>query len=159
MVLMSRKIDYALVILSYLHQQPRGGCAREIAERFGLSRAFVANILKELCHKGFVTSQRGVKGGYFLQRASCDITLAELIDALDDSFRFAECCQPSPDAGCNVMHICPVKQTITEVHQRIRAVLQDLTLAELFRPPAPAEGLQVGLEALAGRPCASVLME
>ena len=63
MTLLSRKTDYALLILWYLHGHPTGGCARTIAEHFGLSRAFVANILKELCQKGFVGSHRGVNGG------------------------------------------------------------------------------------------------
>src|SRR5262249_10900897 len=45
MTLMSRKVDYALLILCHLHRLPAGACAREIATRFRLSRAFVANIL------------------------------------------------------------------------------------------------------------------
>ena len=61
--LLSRKTDYALLILSHLSERPAGGSAREIADRFGLSKAFLANILKELCQKGFVSSHRGVKGG------------------------------------------------------------------------------------------------
>ena len=45
MTLMSRKVDYALLILSFLDQKAEGGCAREIADRYGLSKGFVANIL------------------------------------------------------------------------------------------------------------------
>src|SRR5205807_8446173 len=72
MTLLTRKVDYAILVLSYLHHHPEGGCAPEIADGYSLSRAFVANILKELCHKGFVTSHRGVKGGYVqIGRASC----------------------------------------------------------------------------------------
>src|SRR5262245_47070916 len=44
MTLFSRKADYALLILSYLFRRPEGGNARAIAEQYGLSRAFVANI-------------------------------------------------------------------------------------------------------------------
>ena len=69
MTLLSRKADYALLILSYLFRRPEGGNARAIAERFGLSRAFVANILKELGHAGYVTSHRGVKGGLLKAKA------------------------------------------------------------------------------------------
>ena len=58
MTLLSRKADYALLILSYLHQKT--GTARAIAEKHGLSQSFVANILKELCHRGFVAGHRGV---------------------------------------------------------------------------------------------------
>jgi Rrf2 family protein len=149
MSLLNRKVDYGLVILSYLYQKPEGGCAREIAARFGLSRAFVANILKDLCNKGFVASHRGVKGGYLTLRPAETISLAELMDALDESFRVAECIQVTPSDGCALVDICPVKGPVAEVHQRIREVLQNVTLAEIFQPASPAPGLRVGLPTLA----------
>ena len=82
MTLMSRKVDYALLILSFLERKREGGCAREVADRFGLNKGFVANILKLLCRKGFVASHRGVKGGYVLRRAAEAVNLAELMEAL-----------------------------------------------------------------------------
>ena len=148
MTLLNRKVDYALLILCYLHHRESGGSAREIAAHFGISRPFVANILKDLCHKGFVTSHRGVKGGYVLQRQPEAINLAELMDSLDESFRFAECNHLVPDDGCSLVNVCPVKGPIAEVHQRLRKVLQNFTLAELFRPAFPSDALQIGLDPL-----------
>jgi Rrf2 family protein len=133
MPLLSRKTDYALLILSYLNQQP--GCAREIADRFHLSRAFVANILKELCHKGFVTSHRGVKGGYGLARPAEEVRLVEVIESLDETFRFAECNQSADDA-CLIAPTCPLKGPVAEIHRRIRDVLSELTLADVFNKPS-----------------------
>src|SRR5947209_7713857 len=144
MTLMSRKVDYALLILSFLDQKAEGGCAREIADRFGLSKAFVANILKLLCHKGFVASHRGVKGGYVLQRPAEEIRLADLMDALDDSFHLAECTKTRIEDVCAHQDVCPLKHAIAEVHQRIREVLRNVTLAELFKP-ANAGQTQFGL--------------
>src|SRR3954471_23288071 len=110
MALLNRKVDYAILVLSHLHQQPEGSCARVIASRFGLSRAFVANILKELCHKGFVTSHRGVKGGYSLDAGATRRSLADLIESLDDSFRLAACNNHDPRAKpCAVFECCTVK--------------------------------------------------
>src|SRR5215469_5931092 len=100
MALLNRKVDYALLILSYLRHTPEGGCARAIAGRFGLSRAFVANILKTLCQKGFVVSHRGVKGGYLLRPEAGRRTLADLMDCLGDTFYLAECSRESPDECC-----------------------------------------------------------
>jgi Rrf2 family protein len=143
MTLLNRKVDYALLILSYLHHHADGGSAREIAARFELSRAFVANILKLLCHKGFVTSHRGVKGGYVLERPADEVNLAELMEALDDSFHLAECNKEGPLSLCSLMHLCPVRGAIGEVHRRIREILRTVTLAEVF---GPADGFtQVGL--------------
>jgi Rrf2 family protein len=146
MTLLSRKVDYAILILSSLHQRAGGGSAREIADRFELSRSFVANILKLLCHKGFVASHRGVKGGYALQRPAEDVKLAELMDALDEGFYLAPCTKTGPEEICTIAHNCPVRGGIASVHSRIRDILRTVTLAELFPPVAPADGTQFGLE-------------
>lgn len=133
MTLLSRKADYALLILSYLHQKQSGGNAREIAERFGLSRPFVANILKELCHKGFVISHRGVKGGYVLHPDTASASLAGLLDAIEEGFRLTLC---SPDQTvvepCCLEQSCPVKAPLGEIHRRIINILRGVTLGELF---------------------------
>lgn len=134
MALLSRKTDYALLILLHLHQKHGESSAREIADGYHLSRAFVANILKELCQKGFVASHRGVKGGYALARPVDEVKLVDLIEALDDPFRFAECNSEAPDDDCSMFQSCPLKGPIAEVHQRIRGVLNTLTLADVFRP-------------------------
>jgi Rrf2 family protein len=144
MTLLNRKVDYALLILSHLYRHSEGGSAREIAARFELSRAFVANILKLLCHKGFVTSHRGVKGGYVLARPAEEVNLAELMEALDDSFHLAECNKESADTLCSHTHVCPVRGAIGDVHRRIREILRNVTLAEVFGSP-PDTYTQVGL--------------
>ncbi|MBA2225854.1 RrF2 family transcriptional regulator [Thermogemmata fonticola] len=131
MTLFSRKVDYALLILSYLYRQT--GTARGIAERFGLSRSFTANILKELGHHGFVVSQRGVKGGYALARPARQITLAEVIEALEDGWRLTLCSgnTPHPEV-CEFTHCCTLQGPLAEVHQRLLDVLRGVTLADLF---------------------------
>src|SRR5262250_553152 len=124
MPLLSRKVDYALLILSHLEGHPSGASAREIADRFHLSRAFVANILKELCQKGFVASHRGVKGGYAIVRPAHETSLADLLDALEEQpLSLAACNEPPAGDGCSLYADCPVKGPIAEVHQRLRDVL------------------------------------
>jgi Rrf2 family transcriptional regulator, cysteine metabolism repressor len=134
MTLMSRKVDYALLILCHLHRQPEGACARKIATRFRLSRAFVANILKDLCHRGWLRSERGIKGGYLLQRSMEQTSLCELMEALDNPVSFAACNQPAGAGGCPLAGLCPVQGPIAEVHRRICEVLRSVPLVELFPP-------------------------
>jgi Rrf2 family transcriptional regulator, cysteine metabolism repressor len=137
MPLLNRKIDYALLILCYLHHKIEGGCAREIASRFGISRPFVANILKDLCQKGYVRSQRGVNGGYTLREQTAERTLADLIDALDDTVQLAECNTDKPEDCCSLAAHCPIRVPITEVHNRIREVLESVKLLDLFKQSMP----------------------
>jgi Rrf2 family transcriptional regulator, cysteine metabolism repressor len=145
LTLFSRKADYALLILSYLDHHPDGGSAREIAARFGLSRAFVANILKTLCHHGFVASHRGVKGGYVLHRPADQIRLTELMDAVDDSVHLAECNKSDDHETCSFVDICPLKHAVADLHGRIRELLRAVTLDRLFRPTPVVGATELGL--------------
>src|SRR5262245_62799874 len=134
---MSRKADYAILILAHLHREG-AACAREVAEHYGLSRPFVANILKELCHHGFVVSQRGIKGGYSLQRPADEICLCDLLEALDGPFHLSECTREGPAESCCFSSVCPVREPIAELHGRIRGLLRGVSLAELVRRPGPS---------------------
>ncbi|WP_246523909.1 RrF2 family transcriptional regulator [Gemmata palustris] len=153
---MSRKADYALLILSYLHQRKEGGTARAIAEQFGLSRSFVANILKELCQNGFVASHRGVKGGYALARDAATTSLAELLETVEDGFQLTVC-NHTTDAraeACSHATSCTVKGPMADVHQRLMGVLQGVMLVELFDPKAKPSALHA-LPLLAATGCCS----
>lgn len=142
MALLTRKADYALLILSYLHQHPGVGTARTIAEHYALSKGFVANILKELCSKGFVRSTRGIKGGYVVLRPFQKVTLAELLESLEERFHLATCTghedlsAGSPE-DCSVHSICPIKGPMFELHDRLMDVFRGVTLADLLNPHLP----------------------
>lgn len=133
--LLSKKTDYALLILSHLSDKPAGGSAREIADRFGLSKAFLANILKELCQKGFLVSHRGVKGGYVLQRSADQINLGELVESMEDGLKLTTCTgeQEDQEHECSVHNSCPIREPLNEIHRAIFGVLSGITLAEVLR--------------------------
>lgn len=141
MTLLSRKADYALLILSHLYHNSGGGNARTIAEAFGLSRPFVANILKELTHAGYVASHRGVKGGYALLRPASAVTLAELLESIEEGFKLTVCNghvdAVHEDESCSVSHVCPMKGPVAEIHRRLMGVLRGVTLEELFAANQP----------------------
>lgn len=134
MPLLSRKADYALLILSHLHDHPNGANAREIAARFDLSRPFVANILKELGQHQLVVSQRGVKGGYFLTPKARSTDLASLLQSLGEGFRLTFCNESANHEACSLETVCPVKNPLALVHRKMLDALRGVTLEELFVP-------------------------
>lgn len=138
MTFLSRKADYALLILSHLSQNVAGASARGIAEQFDLSRPFVANILKELHHAGLVSSSRGVNGGYGLKPTALDVTFADLLEAIHEGFRLTVCSDGASDDAepCSLAATCPVKNPLAGIHRRIAAVLSGVTLRDLLTPAA-----------------------
>lgn len=167
MILISRKVDYALLILSHLARSGEPCSARELAERYRLSRPFTANILKDLTQHGFVSSQRGVHGGYRLERLPEDITLAQVIESLEGPFQFMGCAEPlltaahehqcahgdeelADDLGsgksCQLVDICPVRSPLRAVHNRLVAVLQEISVADLVEDAPMLVPLQLETE-------------
>src|SRR5262249_17221120 len=90
-----------------------------------------------------VVSRRGTKGGYLLHRPAEAITLAELMDALEDTFHLAACCRESPEDGCFLFGVCPIQGPIADVHRRLRDLLGTVSLADLFGPAAERVELEV----------------
>lgn len=135
MILVSRKVDYGVLALHHLMLSPDGASARELADLYGLSRAFIANILKELCQEGLVTSHRGVHGGYRLAKPPQEITLEAVVTALDGPFQLMSCASDTGDQACDLAKLCPVKSPLRLVHDKLRKVLSEVTLEDLRNEP------------------------
>jgi Rrf2 family protein len=109
--------------------------AREIAEHTHLPLPVLTNILHQLLHHGLVTSTMGVKGGYCLARPASQITLAEVIDAIEGPFRLALCCSEeaeSAEQACDLEKNCRIKEPVRRVHTSLRQFLAQITLAQLM---------------------------
>jgi Rrf2 family protein len=128
---MSKKIDYAVLSLAYLCQSDgKGASSKEIAEHFNISTSFVANILKQLTRNGILNSVRGVMGGYELSRAPEEISVGNLIEALEGQFYLADCTRPDGKEAC-LIEACPVRNPVSEIHRKIQKILNETTFAEL----------------------------
>ncbi|HEX3148788.1 MAG TPA: Rrf2 family transcriptional regulator [Gemmataceae bacterium] len=151
--LLSKKTDYALLILSHLTERSTGGSAREIADRFGLSKGFLANILKELCQKGFLISHRGVKGGYTLARTADQISLAELLESLEDGWKLTTCTGQldHEEHDCSVHYLCPIRGPLNEIHKAIVGVLRNVSLADVMGQKSATTTFQPVLSILGHR--------
>jgi Rrf2 family protein len=83
---LSKKVDYALISLAYLvEHQGRISSARAIAEAHDLPLSLLMNLLKSMHGKGILCSERGSKGGYQICTNLDDLTLYDLIEAVEDA--------------------------------------------------------------------------
>ncbi len=140
MLTLTRKVDYALVAMVDLAQRsPALVSAREIAERLHLPLPMLTNILNQLKTAGLVTSCRGVYGGYSLAREPEQISLAELIDAIEGPFRLAVCCGEEATAAtdCARHLVCGVKEPVRRLHKQLREFLGGVSVAQIARDAVP----------------------
>ncbi|TML98930.1 MAG: Rrf2 family transcriptional regulator [Actinobacteria bacterium] len=115
----------------------------EIAETNGLPLAYLEHLVARLRKAGLVESRRGARGGYLLARPADEITMAEVVEALEGAIAPIECITADPDGSIvcaretDPGHRCPTKLLWTRVRFSIVRTLQDTTLSELV-PKAAA---------------------
>lgn len=151
MLALTKKTDHALIALACLakrfetsaHGQSPCVCAREIADAFDLPLPQLMNILKELVRAKIIRSLRGACGGYVLARSPKQVTLLEVITAMEGPVRLTECCSgalPILGQGCVMAKGCPVRRPISRLHGRIQDFFASVTLAQLLESsPADAQ--------------------
>jgi len=140
MIRITKQTDYGIVLLTHLAAQPlRHLNAPELASETQLPLPMVSKILKVLVREGLLLSNRGVKGGYSLARRPDEITMAEIIAALEGPIAITECIEVSSD--CSHEQLCPVRSNWQRINAAVREALDGITLAEMAMPLSPAHKL------------------
>jgi Rrf2 family protein len=129
-VRVTAKVDYALRAVLELAAAGEGPVKGErIAQAQDIPLKFLENILLELRHHGLVQSQRGAEGGYWLSRPAEEITLAEVIRAVEGPL--ANVRGERPEAVEYAGAAGPLQDVWIAVRANLRAVLDAVTLADV----------------------------
>lgn len=121
----------------------------EIAAADGLPLAYLEHLVARLRKAGLVDSRRGSRGGYMLARPAREISMAEVVEALEGSIAPIECISQAPDGTIvcsresHPDHACPTKLLWTRVRSSIVRTLRETTLADLLDPPRRAEEISL----------------
>ena len=139
----STKAEYGVRVMAHLAKRdgdtpiPLG----TIADAEGLPLAYLEHLVQRLRKAGLVESRRGAHGGYTLAREAVDISMAEVVRALEGEIAPIECISADPDGGLICVREgemghdpCPTKLLWTRVQGSIVRTLSDMTLADLARP-------------------------
>ena len=130
MLRVTRLTDYATVVLTVLAARPRDVLsAVELADAAGLEVPTVAKVLKPLAQAGLVEGFRGAGGGYRLVRDAADISLVEIVEAMEGPLGMTEC---SLHAGnCGIQHSCGVRANWRRINDVVADALRGVTLAQM----------------------------
>jgi FeS assembly SUF system regulator len=140
MIRITKQTDYGIVLLTHFAAQPeRYVSAPELAAETQLPLPMVSKILKVLVREGLLLSHRGVKGGYGLARAPREISMAQIIAALEGPIAITECIEVSSD--CSHEPLCPVRSNWHRINAAVRGALEGITLDEMAAPLPPPQRL------------------
>jgi Rrf2 family transcriptional regulator, cysteine metabolism repressor len=147
-MIFSTKAEYGVRVMVELAR--RGGAQpvalTEIAEHEGLPLAYLEHLVARLRRAGLVESRRGAHGGYLLAREPTEITMAEVVEALEGQIAPIECFSSTPDASIHCVlasdptRVCTSKLLWTRVQGAIVRTLEEMTLADLI-PTTPKKAV------------------
>jgi Rrf2 family protein len=150
-VQISAKADYAIRALAELAAAGGGPVKGErLANAQHIPAKFLENILSELRHAGLLFSQRGAEGGYWLARPAVEITLADIIRAVDGPL--ANVRGQRPEMVDYEGAAKRLSEVWIAVRANLRLVLERVTLADLVEGPLPDPVMELALNPDAWQP-------
>jgi len=137
MLRISKMTDYAIMVMVELNVL-RGEilCAQALAERSHLELPTVSKVLKLLVKTGLVDSYRGANGGYSLEREAQEISVAEIIAAIEGPIAMTEC---SVEEGlCAQEANCGLRGNWQRISVAVAKAMEGVSLAEMAQPVKPS---------------------
>ena len=132
MLRISKLTDYAILMMVELARQGEVLSAHALAERIGVEVTTASKVLKMLSGSGLLESFRGASGGYRVNRAAGEISVAEVIAAIEGPIAMTEC---SVEEGlCRQEDSCGLRGNWQRISMAVAQALQGVTLAEMSVP-------------------------
>jgi len=137
MLRFTKRADYGLMAIHYIAVHEDGGAvnAKRIAEEFSIPPELLAKILQRLAKQRLITSQNGPKGGYVLSRRAMEITVGQVVRALEGPINIVECLDE--DSECPQMARCNLRRPVRKIQAAISHMLDTMSLAELAGDDVP----------------------
>ena len=126
--------DYAVVIMTAAARRDAGArlSASELAQETGVPLPTTQKLMGKLAAEGLLTSARGASGGFALARPAADISLADIVEAVEGPIALTMCSDAS-NHDCALDAHCKVKPHMGIVGNAVRGALGAVRLTELAR--------------------------
>jgi FeS assembly SUF system regulator len=135
MIRFAKLTDYGLVLMTVIARDNPAAVhtARDLASASRLPLPTVSKVLKQLLQSGLLVSHRGTKGGYGMAKAPAEISVADIVTAMEGPIALTEC---STDVIglCDLEHSCPTKANQRIITQVMRSALEKVALSDLAQP-------------------------
>jgi len=136
MLRFTKRADYGLMAIHYIaaHDDVGAVSAKRIAEEFAIPPELLAKILQKLARERLISAQAGPKGGYVLTRRPSEITVGQVIRALEGPINIVSCLE---DQACPQMERCNLRRPVQKIQVAISQMLDTMSLSELIAEDVP----------------------
>ncbi len=130
-MVLTRAGDYGIYGVIYLAKQPKGKIISlsEVSKAEDIPEKFLAKIFQTLTRSGLIRSHRGARGGFSLARPAHQISVKELLEAIQGPICFARCLSELED--CQRKEICRLREIMQKAQDNTIKILTQKTLADL----------------------------
>lgn len=129
----SQTVEYALRAVVHLaHHAPRTQTTEQIAAATKVPQAYLSKVLQNLRSRGIVRSQRGIGGGITLALAPQDLTILNVVNAVDPINRIETC---PLDLASHGVRLCPLHKRLDAALAAVEHAFSQTTLAEVLAEP------------------------
>ena len=135
MLRLSKLTDYGIMLLVYManEEQEKNQTSTHLARLSDVPTPTASKILKILAKAGIVQAHRGKLGGYQLARPATEITVADMIEAMEGPLAITEC-SGGAEVSCEFESGCPTQKNWKRINRAVVGALEGLTLADMDRP-------------------------
>jgi FeS assembly SUF system regulator len=142
MLRITRQTDYGVILLTHLAAHSGEVYnAPELAADAGIPLPMAGKVLKTLTRAGILHSHRGATGGYSLARPPAEISVAQILTALEGPIALTECIALGP-GECDQEVGCPTRGNWQRINLAVHQALEGVSLADMTRPAARQPGFR-----------------
>jgi Rrf2 family protein len=135
----SQTVEYALRAVVHLADQaPSPRTTEQIATATLVPKAYLSKVLQGLCHANIVQSKRGIGGGITLVKPPSDLTILEVVNAVEPIGRIRTCPLGLTAHG---VRLCPLHKRLDSALAMVEEAFQQTTLAEILAEPTASRPL------------------
>lgn len=128
--MITQTAEYALRAIVFLSDQDAPRTTSVIAKHTHVPLGYLSKVMQGLCKAGLVNSQRGLHGGFVLTAPADEMTVLQVINAVEPIRRFHEC-----PLGLHGKNLCPLHRKLDDAAKSIEETFGDTTIADLNNVP------------------------
>lgn len=135
MIKINKKVEYALMALKFMADKNDSTplvSAREICDAFNTPFDTTAKVMQVMNNHDILTSVKGIKGGYSLNKSLSHISYMELVRMIEGRETIGRVCS-NPKGNCELLGKCNISTPVENLNHKMNSFLENLTLAELLQ--------------------------
>lgn len=134
MLTINRMTEYATLVMARFAADPaKPKSATDLAAEIPLAITTLRKLLQILAHHGLLISQKGRKGGFTLARPASEITMAQVLDAMEEPIALTHCSHAN--GACHLKDVCKPRTHWLRINKGIHSLLDSTTLIQMISDP------------------------